>query len=256
MPLLHANLYEVLERLELRVIDQVELLHEIDEVLERVIQMCVGLPLDHLPEVRVEGVRVDPEEPLVDHAHPLAVVGGEGHPGLDRQEGLVGQLLLDPHEELLGVPRRGHLRGRLDLVAVGPGEGVRPGAHHRAGLLRAEIRDGAGEEIQLVEEVDGRHREPLLLVGPVGELHLRFQVPAPKGFLPLQQQRAVARIHGELERRQQRGIPPLLPFFLHARPLHGVCHRTADRGCGVFTHRLQSTRARWRARRCWRCPQH
>ena len=63
------------------------------------------------------------------------------------------------------------------LHAVGPHVLVlRPGAHHGARLLGAELGDDAVQQVDLVEEVDRVHRQPLVLVLALRQRHRVAQI--------------------------------------------------------------------------------
>ncbi len=53
---------EFVQRCELLLVDEIKLLHEEDEVLERGVEVGLFAELDHLLEVLVVDVGVDPEE--------------------------------------------------------------------------------------------------------------------------------------------------------------------------------------------------
>mmetsp|Transcript_62518 Transcript_62518/g.141011 ORF Transcript_62518/g.141011 Transcript_62518/m.141011 type:complete len:284 (+) Transcript_62518:182-1033(+) len=252
LPLPHAERDQVLQRLELRIVNELKLLDKVDEVLEGVVQVRVRLFCHHLLEVRVEGVRVHPEKTLVDDAHALPEVRREGHARMDREERLVGQLPLHPHKQVLHVARCRHVCRHLDLVAVRPGKRVRACTHVRAGLLRADVSQRPGEQVQLVEEVDRRHGDPLLLTRARGQLHLCPQILAAEGLLPLQEQGGITRVRRQHARGQQRGVPAgllrvervsdlgglRLPCRGSLRHGWGLCHGAApSRGAGALQER-------------------
>ena len=71
--------YEFLERCKFANVDKPELLHEEDEVLEGGAEMRLLLQLDHLVEVLVVDVRVNPEQSPQDCLRNRQEVLWEGH---------------------------------------------------------------------------------------------------------------------------------------------------------------------------------
>lgn len=147
---------QLLQRRQLPLIDQIELLHEEDEVLERRVQVRLLAEAHHLLEVLVVDVRVHAEQPLQDRLGDGQEVLREGHADLRGEQRLVVQLVLHPRHQVVNVLGGAALDRLLDRLAVGPVVLVLgAGGHDAAAVLRAELGDGAVQHVDLVEEVDG-----------------------------------------------------------------------------------------------------
>lgn len=113
-------LNQVLERRQLPPVDQVELLHKEDEVLEGGVEVSLFLQLHHRVKMLVVDVCVDPEQTLQDGLGHRHEVLGEGHADLGREEGLVVQLVLYPGHQVVNVLGGGAFDGLLNVGAICP----------------------------------------------------------------------------------------------------------------------------------------
>lgn len=99
-------------------------------------------------------VGVDAVHALEDLADEGGEGLGEGHADAAGHDGLVVDAALHPGHELLDVGRRGHLGGALVVLVVLPQVLELVGRLHlRARLGRAELRDGAVQQVDLVVEI-------------------------------------------------------------------------------------------------------
>jgi hypothetical protein len=152
------------------------LINEEDIVLEARIQVRLEAQLDDDGVVVAVDVCVDAVQALEHVADEGGKRLGEGDADARGEHGFVVYVGLDPRHEVLDVLRGGHLGGLLVRLRVLPevlesggglvrlGLGMRVvvgllvgGFHLWTALGRAELCDGAVEEVDLVVEVDDYH---------------------------------------------------------------------------------------------------
>merc|ERR1712228_507515 len=91
----------VRQRRQFPLVDQLELLHEINKVLEARVQMGLSIKLHDLLNVVVVHMSVDSKESLQNRLYDLPKVFRKRHSVLDREDSRVVNLFLDPgHEEV------------------------------------------------------------------------------------------------------------------------------------------------------------
>ena len=134
---------------------EAEFLDEIDEVLERRVQVRLLLEHDHFLEVLMVDVRVDAKQTLENGLGNREEVLRKRNADLRREEQLVVELILHPGHEIVDVARCGAFDRLLDRMAVGPVVLVLgPGGHQNAGGVGAELGDRSVEHVDLIEEID------------------------------------------------------------------------------------------------------
>jgi len=106
---------------------------------------------------------------------------GKGTP-IAGEQGLVVQLVLYPSHEKVDVLWGRTFDWLLHLVPVCPVILIFwSSRHYRAAGFRAELRDGAVQHVDLVEEVYGVDRNPLVDVLPLRQHHRQPQISWTKG---------------------------------------------------------------------------
>ena len=130
------------------------LVDEQDVLLEAGVEVGLEAQLADDGVVMAVDVGVDAVHALEDLADQGREGLGEGHADAAGHDGLVVDVALDPGHELLDVGGRGHLGRALEVLVVLPQVLELVGRLHlRAGLGRAELRDGAVEQVDLVVEI-------------------------------------------------------------------------------------------------------
>ena len=126
---------------EVAFIEQPELVHEADEVLEGCVQMRRLIQLQHMRKVLVIDVRVDPEETAKDGANTRFKGARKGRAQSGREDTFIVQLLLDPTQQEVDVLGRRTGQRPTHVLPVRPTK-LEPstGTHHRAAGRRAELR--------------------------------------------------------------------------------------------------------------------
>jgi len=190
---------ELVERRQLLPLDQFELLDEVHEMLEGGVEMCL-LPETHdLLKVLVVDVSVHPKQPLQDGLGDRQEVLGKRHADLARKQGLIIQLVLDPGHQVVDIFGRRALDGLLHAVSVRPVVLVLgPRRHDRAAVFRAELRDGAVQHVDLVEEVHGVDGDPLVDVLTVRQHHGGTEVAGAECGVGVLHQVLLVRTFGDI----------------------------------------------------------
>mmetsp|Transcript_97623 Transcript_97623/g.188255 ORF Transcript_97623/g.188255 Transcript_97623/m.188255 type:complete len:212 (+) Transcript_97623:412-1047(+) len=172
-------------------------------------------------------VRIDPEKPFEYHAHTLAVICGERCTGLHRKECFVVELSLHPRHQVLKIVWRRHFRWSLHPVTIAPGKRVQASTHPGTSFMGATVLERHCQEIQVIEKIYYRDRNPLILVSSLRKFNLLPEIRTTQGLLPFQQQRAIPRVCWQLLRGQERGVPLLLAtaVFGVRKVLHSLYQR-------------------------------
>ena len=105
------------QRLQFRLLDQIEFLDEEDEVLERGIEMRFGSQQLNLAEVCVIDMCVDSEQPLEDILHDIRKCPRERNANFGREDLFVIKLFLHPGHQVINIFRSGAFDGLLNVLA-------------------------------------------------------------------------------------------------------------------------------------------
>lgn len=160
------------QRLELLRADQLELGHEIVEVLVAGVAVRLGADRHESIEVMDVDVHENPKQPTKYLLADADEVLRERDITLRRKDVFVVDLALDPVHQTRDVARRRQRRRLLVLLAVHPQVlELRPARHPRTRLVRAIITNGAVNQIDAVEEVDDVHGDPIAQVLTCGAKH-------------------------------------------------------------------------------------
>ena len=93
------------------------------------------------------------------------------------KERLIINLVLDPGHQVVNILGCRALDRLLHLLAICPVVLVLlPGRHDGAGLLGAEVSDGAVQHVDLVEEVHSVYSHPLIQIFSFWQHHSQAQV--------------------------------------------------------------------------------
>jgi len=175
---------QLVKRSKLFLIDEIELVNEQEEVSVTRVEVRLNSKGTDLIEVVAIQVGVDAEEPSEDRPDGIPETLWERGADLVGEVFFVIEEALGPVHQRVNVFRRRQFRGPFVLYPVLPEILISwTGRHDWTLLGSTELGNCAVKHVQVVEEIDGVHGQPLVCIFTIGQLNGQSQVTRAESSL-------------------------------------------------------------------------